>query len=758
MRIVLVWPPIRLPRVFAHYPTFSALGLLANAAYLRDRGYEVKVVDALTLPGRLNLRPDGGDFRHVGAEVDEVAGAVEAALAGAGGPAVVVVAVTMFSELNRPHETLVPATAAAIRRRLPDVPLGLADFHIGGMNYFPYEPARALAATPAADWIAVGEGETTLPSLFERLARGEHPAGLPRIAARAAGGELAWNPADPGPLPELDGISPPAFDLLDMDRWFAVQADAIRAELVHEYHVVERQLPLMTSRSCPYQCSFCTNQVLALPWRAHSVEWLRRAVTELRDRYRIDRFMFLDDNINVDARRFRELVAWLGEQRIAWDAVNGYRADLLDAEAVRAIKAAGNTKITVSAESGDPEILRDLIGKKLKLSKVVDIARICEAERVPLQVHYILGVPGETKTQMNRTLEFATMLYQQHGAWPLLQHAIPFPGTQLFQDCERHGWFVAPPFDIPGDVLEKESIIRTPEFQPGEVMRMKWNAQRLLAAMRQAAWIEVDGGGAAGCLACPATDAAAAPTAEEVAAAADRARFLGATELFLGGADPSLRADLPELVRDARARGFTGIALVGHGRGLAGAHGDGLFAAGLDRLVLDLHGPDAATHDAVAGAPGAFADAVAAARRAVAAGVAVELRAAATRRNLARLAETTRFAAALGARKLTVELPAPDTGAAAAGEISPWPEAKAALLRAVAAGPRGFATLQGVPFCLVREAPAAVTPAPPWVLERTRRLKAKHRGCLECPGRVLCGGFYASEHEAAYRMMPPGDG
>jgi hypothetical protein len=136
--------------------------------------------------------------------------------------------------------------------------------------------------------------------------------------------------------------------------------------------------------------------------------------------------------------------------------------------------------------------------------------------------------------------------------------------------------------------------------------------------------------------------------------------------------------------------------------------------------------------------------------------VALEVRVAATSKNLAALGRTVRLAATLGAKKVHLELPAPDTFAAKAGQIPPWPIAKPALLAAIAAGPRGLATMQGVPFCLMREAPAAATPSPHWVLSRTRRVKAKDPACLECPGFVLCGGFYASEHDAAYAMRAGG--
>lgn len=742
MHVVLVNPPIRLPEAFAHYPMFSSLGLLQNAAWLRARGHEVHVVDAFSLLPGLNLRDDDAGMRHVGAEVDDLARAVESVAGGVDEPVAIVIAITMFSDMNR-HESLVPETAAAIAERLPAASIGLADLYTSGMNYFAYDPASVLRETPSAEWLLIGEGEPTLPAIVDCVAA-RSPPDLPRVARLDASGKLIFDDRAPEAIDKLDLLPPPAFDLLDMDNYFSAQADAIRAELVHEYHVVERQLPLMTSRGCPYRCNFCTNQVLGLPWRAHSVERLREMVRDLRERYKVDRFLFLDDNINVNEKRFRELVHMLAEERVPWDAVNGYRADRLDAEMVRAIKQAGNTKITVSAESGDPALLDQLIGKRLKLSSVVKVARLCEAERVPLQVHYIVGIPGETKTQINKTLEFSTMLFEMHGAWPLLQHAIPFPGTRLFRDCEEKGYFVREPFEVPGTVLEVESIIRTPEFLPGEVVRMKRNAQHLLDTMQALAYVDVAG------------DGEDAPGLDEIRAKLERARFVGGQELFLGGGDPTLRADLPEIADAARSLGFGRIAAITPLHGFADAEASRRLAAALDHLVVPLHGLDARVHDAIADSPGSFERTRTGLGFARRAGLeSLEITCTVAEPSLGALDAVVRAARQLGARGMHLIVPAPDEPAARAGLVADWKRVKPRLLAALRQAPRGFVTIQGVPLCLMREPRGALRPAPPWVLARTRRFKAKHPRCLECVGLVLCGGLYSSDHDRPYGF---GDG
>jgi radical SAM superfamily enzyme YgiQ (UPF0313 family) len=756
MTVLLVNPPIRLPRAFAHYPMFSTLGLLSNAAWLRDQGSDVQVVDAFTLPSELALRDDGDGFRHVGAEVEDVVAEVLRRAGTCGAPPIVIVALTMFSDMNRLAENLVPQVVEGLRRALPDASLGMADLYVCGMNYFPFDVPGVMRVIPGADWLLVGEAEPTLPEVVERLRAGRSIEGMPRLAVRR-GDDITYDPAAPVALQNLDSLPLPAFDLLDMDRYFRVQAGALQADLVHEYHVVERQLPLMTSRSCPFRCHFCTNQVLGLPWRAHSVGYVRRAVRTLRERYDVKRLLLLDDNINVDATRFRELVVALKEEGVPWDAVNGYRADRLDREMVRAIKAAGNTKVTVSAESGDPSLLDKVIRKGLKLSSVVNLARICEEERIPLQVHYIVGVPGETKAQINQTLEFATVLFHEHGAWPLLQHAIPFPGTQLFRDCEDKGYFVAPPFEIPGSVLEVESIIRTPCFEPGEVIRMKRNAQHLHAAMQNLAFVSVEPRCDCACLSChchamPKPDRR--PTWEEIRAQLDRARFLGAREVLLGGGEPTMRPDLPAVVQHAKGMGFKRLTLVTNAHGLANPkRAAELAQAGVDAVAVDLMAPEAEPHDGLAGMPDAWKLTMMGLRHAKEVGWSIDVHIPVLKANLAVLDKTVTLALRLGARGVHLQIPPPDAPALEAGQVPRWSDAVGPMLQAIRKAPRGLVGIQGAPLCLLPSQPGMLRPLPPWALQASRAQKVKHPVCRKCVAYILCGGFFRPEHEPDYGMM-----
>ncbi|MBM4373387.1 MAG: hypothetical protein FJ098_17145, partial [Deltaproteobacteria bacterium] len=327
-RVLFVSPPIQLPRVYAHYPMSSNLGMLYHAALLEREGMEVALLDAFFTGPHLNVRPVRGELRHVGAELGELR-----ALLAAHRPDVVVIVLTMYSDVHRLNETYVGELAAMARELHPGAAILAADCYVCGINYLSYDPVRLLEQVPALDGVVVGEGDHRLAEAVRRAAARAPLEGLPQLAWRTPEG-LRWDPTRAPALRALDDLPRPAFHLLDMDHYFSCLADAIRQDLVHEYHEPERILPLMTSRGCNFSCSFCTQQVLGMPWRAYSVACLRETILFFRERYRVERFFFLDNNINVNARRFAELASFLAEEGIPWDAVNGFRADYLDREAL----------------------------------------------------------------------------------------------------------------------------------------------------------------------------------------------------------------------------------------------------------------------------------------------------------------------------------------------------------------------------------------------------------------------------------------
>ena len=96
----------------------------------------------------------------------------------------------------------------------------------------------------------------------------------------------------------------------------------------------------------------------------------------------------------------------------------------------RAIGVPGIT-VSVSAESGSQRVLDHSVGKQLDLARIHQVAADAHRAGVPLLIHYMIGLPGETAEEINQTLELALTLWDDHGAQPAVQFATPLPGTRL---------------------------------------------------------------------------------------------------------------------------------------------------------------------------------------------------------------------------------------------------------------------------------------------------------------------------------------
>jgi hypothetical protein len=410
VRVLVVHPPVSIARDWIDYPYMADLGAVQVAGALRAAGHEVRLVDALALAGAtLHLRQDRRF--HLGAPLDEVLAGAERAM-----PAdLVCVTYGPFHRPPRRDELL----AALLRglRAMSGAPLWLIDAHQSGQHYV--EVPTVLDAYPeAALWLKY-EAEATLPQLLEHLARGEAPTGVHR-----------------GVEADLAALALPAWDLVDLEA-----RDACLARVVKNagrggwsFPIDGRALPLVTSRGCPFRCAHCSSnpgrqEGAPKTQRRDPPERVAAKVAQLAD-LGATRLFALDELINVHARHFDGFLSAVEGRGLRFEVPNGFRADYLEAHHLARMKGRVST-VSVSAESGNARVLGEIVGKELDLADIRRVAQAAHETGVPLLVHWIIGMPGETAGEIEDTLALALELYERHRAEPALQFATPLPGTRL---------------------------------------------------------------------------------------------------------------------------------------------------------------------------------------------------------------------------------------------------------------------------------------------------------------------------------------
>ncbi|HEY3355150.1 MAG TPA: radical SAM protein, partial [Polyangia bacterium] len=262
-----------------------------------------------------------------------------------------------------------------------------------------------------------------------------------------------------------------------------------------------------------------------------------------------------------------------------------------------------------------------------------------------------------------------------------------------------------------------------------------------------------------GCRFCPMEPGAGDPDTAQVVAALDVARDAGAERVILVGGEPTIRRDLGAITAAVAARGLR-LGLVTNGRMFAyGTVLDLLRGHGLDVLTVGLHGPDAAVHDALVGAPGAFKQTVAGLRAVAAhADIAVEVRAVVGPENLRALAGLVglvrRLFTGRAQVRLTLAAEAPGAAGRARGGAPAEAHAAAAAMRAalVLAQSVGLpAGSTGLPDCVAADLLLARALAP----DRRRLGPVARASCLPDP-RLDGAGFTLACAECVRRPECPG--
>src|SRR5258706_1154145 len=202
--------------------------------------------------------------------------------------------------------------------------------------------------------------------------------------------------------------------------------------LMHPY------VSLYTTRGCPALCTFCLwpQTLSGHAWRKRSTDRVAAEMAKAKELWpNVKEFFFDDDTFNIQKARTIELCEKLKPLNITWSCTSRVTTDY---ETLKAMKDAGCRLMIVGFEAGDPQILKTS-KKGATVERARDFAR--DAHRLGLIIHgdFILGLPGETKETIERTIQFAKDL-DCETIQVSLAHA--YPGTELYDFAKQNGFIL----------------------------------------------------------------------------------------------------------------------------------------------------------------------------------------------------------------------------------------------------------------------------------------------------------------------------
>jgi radical SAM superfamily enzyme YgiQ (UPF0313 family) len=262
---------------------------------------------------------------------------------------------------------------------------------------------------------------------------------------------------------DLNAMPLPAWHLFKLDRYTNLQPTVDQ--------VAGASLPILTSRGCPYRCSYCS-QIGPRRWRARSVDSVVDEWQWLVREQGAAEIGVLDDSFNIDRQRVLDICQSLvdeGLNQVPWIMINGIRANLADEEVLGAMKGAGCIRAAFGVESGNQDILDTVVDKHLTLEQVRSAFRAARAVGMETIGFFIVGLPGESEETMEDTIRFACELDPVVANFSI---ATPFPGTDMYETVKREGHILAETWD---DFVffEGRARFEMPGL-PAELVERKW--------------------------------------------------------------------------------------------------------------------------------------------------------------------------------------------------------------------------------------------------------------------------------------------
>lgn len=278
----------------------------------------------------------------------------------------------------------------------------------------------------------------------------------------------------------LDDLSFPAMHLLKHAKYVMTFARFKR----------RAYLPIMASRGCPFKCVYCSEPLTNPYVRFRSPKNIVDEIEKLNSDLSISHFFFMDSNLTLKRDQAEGICREILKRKLKITFEGWTRANLVDKEILSLLKESGLIRISYGIESGDPEILK-IIRKEVSLADMLKAFKLTEELGIEPACSVMLGLPGETKQSVERTIRFVKSIPQV--LYSNFSIANPYPGTQLYDwansgkygmhllidDFSQYRRYDHSPISV-NDLTPKDLV----RIQKLGLLRIHLSPKRILAAIK----------------------------------------------------------------------------------------------------------------------------------------------------------------------------------------------------------------------------------------------------------------------------------
>jgi len=269
-----------------------------------------------------------------------------------------------------------------------------------------------------ADIVVLGEGEETCLEIVRALHNRDEWLQIHGIAFLDGQNGVVKTPPR-AMITDLDRLPFPAYELVDVEPYLRLW------KMHHGY----AELHIVTSRGCPFTCSWCSRAVFGKSFRQRSPENVIDEMVYLRQTFQIDRLWIADDTFALDKRW---LARWNNELRsrnisIPYRCMT--RIDRVDNDLIVRLKATGCYEMHLGVESGSQRIL-DSMQKRITVEQIQKASKLIKSSGIKLGMFIMFGYVGERASDVRLTEKLVLETCPDSLG---ISIAYPVPGTQFYE-------------------------------------------------------------------------------------------------------------------------------------------------------------------------------------------------------------------------------------------------------------------------------------------------------------------------------------
>jgi len=393
-------------RVLFYYRGSEHFGVQAMISYLKSKGHEVELIydPALGDNGYLDIPAVNNFLNRIVCNDKRVVEKVVRF-----NPDLVA-----FSAITNLY---LPITKLAKKiKKVLDVPIVIGGIH-------PTSIPEEVIKDECYDAVCIGEGEEPLEELLQRLEEKRSYTDVKNLWVRDASGKIHKN------------IKRPIISSLD-------SLPTADKSLFEKYGALTTQLNIMTTRGCPFECTFCVNSFRNSLYtgevylRQRSVKNVIDGITELLKVHKFKSVRFHDDVFAFNVKWLRDFKdAYRKHVNLPFHCY--VTPSTAKEEILRLLSEAGCTKISMGVQSGSEKIRTKLLHRKHTDEDIIAAAQRIKKYGMKLSAEYIFGFPEETPEDMWKSLDLNDKLDANYTPSFIFY---PYPKTELAEYCLKEGY------------------------------------------------------------------------------------------------------------------------------------------------------------------------------------------------------------------------------------------------------------------------------------------------------------------------------